>query len=119
MNGAAAVARYTLIELSRRRIVLVFFIIGAAGIALIGVGLKVFSTAFSGVVVTGPNGQAPDPAKLQRVFELGHGLARVHAATLGVKQRANAVDGQRRGQCILAHLSCTRFTMATNTSSGW
>jgi ABC-type transport system involved in multi-copper enzyme maturation permease subunit len=71
VNGAAAVARYTLIELSRRRILLVFFIIGAAGIALIGVGLKVFSTAFSGVVVTGPNGQAPDPAKLQRVFELG------------------------------------------------
>ena len=71
MNGAAAVARYTLIELSRRRILLVFFIIGAVGIALLGVGLKVFSSAFSSVVVTGPNGTAPDPAKLQRAFELG------------------------------------------------
>jgi ABC-type transport system involved in multi-copper enzyme maturation permease subunit len=71
VNGAAAVARYTLIELSRRRILLVFFIIGAVGIALLGIGLKVFSSAFSSVVVTGPNGTAPDPAKLQRAFELG------------------------------------------------
>jgi ABC-type transport system involved in multi-copper enzyme maturation permease subunit len=71
VNGAVAVARYTLVELSRRRILLVFFIIGALGIALIGIGLKVFSSAFSSVVVTGPNGQAPDPAKLQRAFELG------------------------------------------------
>lgn len=71
MNGTAAVARYTLVELSRRRILLVFFIIGAVGIALIGVGLKVFSSVFSNVVVTGPNGTAPDPAKLQRAFELG------------------------------------------------
>jgi hypothetical protein len=71
VNGAAAVARYTLIELSRRRILLVFFIIGAVGIALLGIGLKVFSSAFSSVVITGPNGTAPDPAKLQRAFELG------------------------------------------------
>jgi len=71
VNGAAAVTRYTLIELSRRRILLVFFIIGAVGIALLGIGLKVFSSAFSSVVVTGPNGTAPDPAKLQRAFELG------------------------------------------------
>jgi ABC-type transport system involved in multi-copper enzyme maturation permease subunit len=71
VNGAVAVARYTLVELSRRRILLVFFIIGALGIALIGIGLKVFSSAFSSVVITGPNGQAPDPAKLQRAFELG------------------------------------------------
>jgi ABC-type transport system involved in multi-copper enzyme maturation permease subunit len=71
VNGAAAVARYTLVELSRRRILLVFFIIGAVGIALIGVGLKVFSSAFSSVVITGPNGTAPDPAKMQRLFELG------------------------------------------------
>jgi ABC-type transport system involved in multi-copper enzyme maturation permease subunit len=71
VNGAAAVARYTLVELSRRRILLVFFIIGAVGIALIGIGLKVFSSAFNSVVITGPNGTAPDPAKLQRAFELG------------------------------------------------
>jgi ABC-type transport system involved in multi-copper enzyme maturation permease subunit len=71
VNGTLAVARYTLVELSRRRILLVFFIVGAAGIALLGVGLKVFSSAFSSVVVTGPNGTAPDPAKLQRAFELG------------------------------------------------
>jgi ABC-type transport system involved in multi-copper enzyme maturation permease subunit len=71
VNGTAAVARYTLIELSRRRILLVFFIIGAVGIALIGIGLKVFSSAFSNVVISGPNGTAPDPAKLQRAFELG------------------------------------------------
>jgi ABC-type transport system involved in multi-copper enzyme maturation permease subunit len=71
VNGAAAVARYTLVELSRRRILLVFFIIGAVGIALIGIGLKVFSSAFSSIVISGPNGTAPDPAKLQRAFELG------------------------------------------------
>src|SRR6202171_626389 len=71
VNGTVAVARYTLIELSRRRILLVFFIIGAAGIALIGIGLKVFSGVFTNVVVSGPNGTAPDPAKLQRAFELG------------------------------------------------
>jgi ABC-type transport system involved in multi-copper enzyme maturation permease subunit len=71
MNGTVAVARYTLVELSRRRILLVFFIIGAIGIALIGFGLKVFSGAFSSVVISGPNGTAPDPAKLQRAFELG------------------------------------------------
>ena len=71
MNGTVAVARYTLVELTRRRILLVFFIIGALGIALIGFGLKVFSGAFSNIVVSGPNGNAPDPAKLQRAFELG------------------------------------------------
>jgi ABC-type transport system involved in multi-copper enzyme maturation permease subunit len=71
VNGTVAVARYTLVELSRRRILLVFFIIGAVGIALIGIGLKVFSSAFSNVVISGPNGTAPDPAKLQRAFELG------------------------------------------------
>jgi ABC-type transport system involved in multi-copper enzyme maturation permease subunit len=71
LNGTVAVARYTLVELSRRRILLVFFIIGALGIAIIGFGLKVFSGAFSSIVISGPNGSAPDPAKLQRAFELG------------------------------------------------
>ena len=41
MNGSGAVARYTLLELSRRRILLVFFIIGAIGIIALGGGLKV------------------------------------------------------------------------------
>ena len=48
---ALAVARYTLIELSRRRILLVFFIIGAAGLLLFGVGFRVlysFATASNG-----------------------------------------------------------------------
>ena len=47
MNGAAAVARYTLVELSRRRVLLVFFIIGAAGIALLGIGLKLLYQVLS------------------------------------------------------------------------
>jgi len=41
MNGSGAVARYTLVELSRRRILLVFFILGAVGIIALGIGLKV------------------------------------------------------------------------------
>jgi ABC-type transport system involved in multi-copper enzyme maturation permease subunit len=40
MNGALAVTRYTLLELSRRRILLVFAVIGALGIVALGVGLK-------------------------------------------------------------------------------
>jgi ABC-type transport system involved in multi-copper enzyme maturation permease subunit len=65
------VARYTLLELSRRRILLVFFVIGALGIGALGIGLKVFSSAFtSGVSFGGPNGSAPDPAKLNRFLEL-------------------------------------------------
>jgi len=71
VNGAAAVARYTLVELTRRRILLVFVIIGALGIAAIGIGLKVFSTAFSGGFVTGPPGSPPpDPAIVNRFLEL-------------------------------------------------
>ena len=46
---ALAVARYTMIELSRRRILLVFFIIGAAGLLLFGIGFRVlYSFATSG-----------------------------------------------------------------------
>lgn len=71
MNGAAAVALYTLIELTRRRILLVFFIIGAIGIAAIGIGLKIFSSAFTGSVTFGPPGSAPpDPALLNRFLDL-------------------------------------------------
>lgn len=72
MNGALAVARYTLVELSRRRILLVFFIIGAGGIALLGIGLRVFSSAIvSNTSFGGPPGSAPDPAKVTQVLELG------------------------------------------------
>ena len=71
MNGALAVARYTLVELSRRRILLVFFIIGAAGIALLGIGLKVFSSAIIGnTTFGGPNGAPVDPARVSRAIEL-------------------------------------------------
>jgi ABC-type transport system involved in multi-copper enzyme maturation permease subunit len=71
VNGAGAVALYTLIELTRRRILLVFFIIGALGIAAIGIGLKVFSNAFTGSVTFGPPGSAPpDPAVLNRFLDL-------------------------------------------------
>ncbi len=52
MNGGAAVARYTLIELSRRRVLLVFFVIGAVGIALLGIGLKLLYQVLS----SNPNG---------------------------------------------------------------
>jgi ABC-type transport system involved in multi-copper enzyme maturation permease subunit len=76
VNGTAAVARYTLLELSRRRILLVFFIIGAAGIALLGILLKVFSSAiastYTGGSSSGPNGGGPQfsSAQLSQLVEL-------------------------------------------------
>jgi ABC-type transport system involved in multi-copper enzyme maturation permease subunit len=69
VNGAAAVVRYSLIELSRRRILLVFFAVGAAGIVLIASLLKVFTTALTGNV--GSSGSTLDPATLDRALELG------------------------------------------------
>ena len=41
VNGALAVSRYTLVELSRRRILLVFAIIGALGVVALGIGMRV------------------------------------------------------------------------------
>ncbi|HEY1420895.1 MAG TPA: hypothetical protein VGG90_09335 [Candidatus Dormibacteraeota bacterium] len=41
MNGTLAITRYTLLELSRRRLLLVFAIIGVLGIALLGIGLRI------------------------------------------------------------------------------
>jgi ABC-type transport system involved in multi-copper enzyme maturation permease subunit len=70
VKGTLAVARYTLLDLSRRRILLVFFIIGALGIAAIGIGLKVFSSNFASGVSFGPPGTVSDPAKVNRFLEL-------------------------------------------------
>jgi ABC-type transport system involved in multi-copper enzyme maturation permease subunit len=70
VKGTLAVARYTLLDLSRRRILLVFFVIGALGIAAIGIGLKVFSSNFAGGVTFGPPGTTPDPGKVNRFLEL-------------------------------------------------
>ena len=70
MNGAAAVARYTLLELSRRRVLLVFFIIGAVGIALLGIGLKLlYQVLSSNPNGFGTNGEA-DPAVFNSFIEL-------------------------------------------------
>ena len=67
MNGVGAVARYTLMELSRRRILLVFFVLGAVGTLLLGVGLKVIYTlAGSGAVPV----TSSDPARFQKFLEL-------------------------------------------------
>ncbi len=70
MNGTLAVARYTLLELSRRRILLVFFVIGALGIAAIGIVLKIISSV-SPISFSGPPGSpALDPSQLSRITEL-------------------------------------------------
>ncbi|MDQ6721191.1 MAG: hypothetical protein M3003_10420 [Candidatus Dormibacteraeota bacterium] len=72
MNGALAVARYTVLELSRRRILLVFFVIGILGIAAIGVALKIISNVSpANVSFSGPDGSTQvDPTKLARLTEL-------------------------------------------------
>lgn len=70
MKGTLAVARYTLLDLSRRRILLVFLIIGALGIAGIGALLKIFSSSFTSGVSFGPPGTVSDPAKVNRFLEL-------------------------------------------------
>ncbi|GAC1686652.1 MAG: hypothetical protein PVS2B1_07050 [Candidatus Dormibacteraceae bacterium] len=67
MNGTLAVARYTLLELSRRRILLVFFVIGVLGIAAIGIALKLIPI---NMATGGPPGTAqPDPAVVRRFLE--------------------------------------------------
>ena len=68
MNGTLAVARYTLAELSRRRILLVFFIIGAIGIVGLGVFLKILYTVASSSGNIAPNNV--DPAVFNRFLEL-------------------------------------------------
>jgi ABC-type transport system involved in multi-copper enzyme maturation permease subunit len=67
MNGTLSIARYTLLELSRRRILLVFFVIGLIGIGVIGIALKLAPVNFG----TGAPGQpTPDPALVSRFIEL-------------------------------------------------
>jgi ABC-type transport system involved in multi-copper enzyme maturation permease subunit len=67
MNGALAVTRYTLLELSRRRILLVFAVIGALGIVALGVGLKLLYE----VAAANRFGNARvDPALLAKFLEL-------------------------------------------------
>lgn len=68
MNGTLAVARYTLLELSRRRLLLVFFVVGVLGIAALGVALKIAPVNMS---IGGPPGSPPpDPATVSRFLEL-------------------------------------------------
>jgi len=69
---ALAVALYTMLELSRRRLLLVFFAIGAVGIAGLGILLKVFASAFvGGSTVEGPPGfQGPTPEQMTKLTEL-------------------------------------------------
>lgn len=72
MNGTLSVMRYTLIELSRRRILLVFFIIGAVGIAALGVGVKIFYSAIAQGTAqgsTGPNGAQLTTAQANQLIE--------------------------------------------------
>jgi ABC-type transport system involved in multi-copper enzyme maturation permease subunit len=69
VKGSLAVARYTLLELTRRRILLVFVVLGVLGVAIVGIGLKVFSVV-SPVNVAGDGSTAADPAKVDRFVEL-------------------------------------------------
>ncbi len=70
MNGALAVSRYTLVEISRRRLLLVFFAIGAVGIGGLGIVLKAFTSAFVPGGSGGPGYQGPTPAQWEKLTEL-------------------------------------------------
>lgn len=70
MNGTLAIARYSLVELSRRRILLVFFIIGALGILGLGVGLKVIYSVASSSTQGGFGPNNVDPAVFNHFLEL-------------------------------------------------
>jgi ABC-type transport system involved in multi-copper enzyme maturation permease subunit len=67
VNGALAVSRYTLVELSRRRILLVFTIIGAVGVVALGIGMRLIYE-----ILLRPNlGMSKiDPAVLNRFLAL-------------------------------------------------
>lgn len=47
MHGTLSVSRYTLLELSRRRVLLVFFLLGFLGIIAIAVGLRILLSTFA------------------------------------------------------------------------
>jgi ABC-type transport system involved in multi-copper enzyme maturation permease subunit len=70
LNGTLAVARFTLVELTRRRILLVFFIIGALGILGLGVGLKVIYSVASSSSQGGFGPSNVDPAVFNHFLEL-------------------------------------------------
>jgi len=70
VNGTFAVARYTLLELSRRRILLVFFVVGAVGIVLLGVFLKIANTLATRGTAQSVNGATQlDPAQMNQLLE--------------------------------------------------
>jgi len=68
VNGVGAVARYTMLELSRRRILLVFFLLGAVGLLIFGFGFRfLYSFASSGGLGSSSN---LDPATFDRLLQL-------------------------------------------------
>jgi ABC-type transport system involved in multi-copper enzyme maturation permease subunit len=70
VSAALAVARYTLTEMSRRRLLLVFFAIGAIGIAGLGIVLRAFASSFVAVSGGGPGFQGPTSEQMQKLTEL-------------------------------------------------
>jgi ABC-type transport system involved in multi-copper enzyme maturation permease subunit len=70
VNGTLAVARYTLLELSRRRILLVFFVVGAVGIVLLGIFLKIATSLATRGTTQSANGATQlDPAQMNQLLE--------------------------------------------------
>lgn len=67
MNGTLAIARYTLVELSRRRILLVFLIIGVLGLLAFGVGFKLL---YSVVLTNSSAGPSVNREAFDRYVEL-------------------------------------------------
>jgi ABC-type transport system involved in multi-copper enzyme maturation permease subunit len=66
VTGVLAVARYTVLELTRRRILLVFVVIGAVGTIALGLGLKIVYTVAGNAVLA----RTQDPAQFQKFLEL-------------------------------------------------
>lgn len=77
MSAALAVARYTLVELSRRRILLVFFAVGAVGIVALGLFFKILYSQIANSQQGLPNGV--DKATFDRFVQLGF-LSDLYAA---------------------------------------
>lgn len=65
-----AIGLYTMLELSRRRLLLVFFAIGAVGIAGLGLVLKIFASTFVESVGSGPGFQGPTQDQMTKLTEL-------------------------------------------------